>query len=182
MIELGMFVACCGFAIAGAVGAASVRNLFHAALLLGMCLLGVAGLYLFLQAPYLACIQVIVYVGGILVLILFATLFSADIMGKVQRSPWGLRVAGLVGAVLAAGISVRLAQLVGSNGQGLDRTRGPVEAVPDAIAGGRHSIGELLTGPWLVPFLLGGILLLTALVGAVATVTRFRRRPEANHG
>ena len=83
MIADGLFLACALLAVVGGVMAATVRNLFHAALLLGLCLLGVAGLYLFLEQAWLACVQVIVYIGGILVLILFATLFSSDITGLV---------------------------------------------------------------------------------------------------
>lgn len=188
MIELVLFWSCCLCAIAGALGAALVRNLFHAALLLGLALLGVAGLYLFLEAAYVACVQVIVYVGGILVLVLFATLFSSDVMGAVQRTPGWLRVAGTVGALLAGAVAVRLAQVAMQYASALERSRGPT-GVPDVIGGGdalragngpapRESawqIGDLLTGPWFVPFMAAGFLLTVALVGAVATVRRFRR-------
>jgi NADH:ubiquinone oxidoreductase subunit 6 (subunit J) len=174
MIELFLFWTCCLAAIAGALGAAVVRNLFHAALLLGLSLAGVAGLYLFLEASYLACVQVIVYIGGILVLTLFATLFSSDIMGKLQRTPVWLRVGGLVGAALAAVVAGRLAQLAVNHAAGLGRTRSQPGTVPDAIDG-TDAIGDLLVGGWLVPFLLASVLLTAALVGAVAIVKRYRR-------
>ena len=61
MIELFLFWTCCLAAIAGALGAAVVRNLFHAALLLGLSLAGVAGLYLFLEAG--ALLERIVQLG-----------------------------------------------------------------------------------------------------------------------
>ncbi|MGB3965550.1 MAG: NADH-quinone oxidoreductase subunit J, partial [Planctomycetota bacterium] len=93
MIGTLLFVVCAVVAIVGALGAALVRNLFHGALLLGLCLLGTAGLYLFLEQQWLACVQVVVYVGGILVLILFATLFSADVRGVVQQNSRALVVA-----------------------------------------------------------------------------------------
>ncbi|MBL8753357.1 MAG: NADH-quinone oxidoreductase subunit J, partial [Planctomycetes bacterium] len=96
MIASCLFVAAGAMAIVGALGAALVRNLFHASLLLGLSLLGTAGLYLFLEQHWLACVQVVVYVGGILVLILFATLFSADVLGAVQkRSAAALAAGGL---------------------------------------------------------------------------------------
>ena len=174
MIELALFWTCCLATLAGALGAAVVRNLFHAALLLGLCLAGIAGLYLFLEASYLACIQVIVYIGGILILTLFATLFSSDIMGKVQRTPIWLRLGGLVGAALAAVVAGRLAQLAINHAAGLGHTRSQPGTVPDAIDG-THAIGDLLVGDWLVPFLLVSILLTAALVGAVAMVKRYRR-------
>lgn len=174
MIELGLFWVCGLAAVAGAVGAVSVRNLFHAALLLGLSLAGVAGLYLFLQAAYLACIQVVVYIGGILVLILFATLFSADVMGAVQRSATWIRGVALAGAVLAAAVAWRLAQVTTESGKDLASTRSPTASVPDAIAGAEPAIGDLLVGSWLVSFLAAAMLLTVALIGAVATVRRFR--------
>ena len=181
MIELGLFCACCLAAILGALGAAFVKNLFHAALLLGICLAGVAGLYLFLEASYLACVQVIVYIGGVLVLVLFATLFSADIMGQLQRAPWWLRGAGFVGAALAATVAVRLALVAIENAKNLAVTRTEPGTLPDVI-GGANPIGDLLVGPWLVPFLVAGFLLTIALVGSVATVKRFRKPLEARRG
>jgi len=174
MIEQALFWTCCLATLAGAIGAATVRNLFHAALLLGLCLAGVAGLYLFLEASYLACIQVIVYIGGILVLTLFATLFSSDIMGAVQRTPLWLRLGGLAGAALASLVAGRLAQFAIANAAGIDRQRSAPGSVPDAIDGTR-AIGDLLVTSWLVPFLLAAVLLTATLVGAVAIVKRYRR-------
>lgn len=184
MIETALFWACCLTAMAGALGAATVRNLFHAALLLGICLAGVAGLYLFLEASYLACVQVVVYIGGVLILVLFATLFSADIMGAVQRTPVWLRVAGLAGAALAALVAGRLAQIAIAHAADLQQVRSQPGALPDVIDGGPGSrvIGDLLVGGWLVPFLVAGMLLTATLVGAVCIVRRHRRQPEAQRG
>lgn len=176
MIETILFWTCCLVTITGAVGAAAMRNLFHASLMLGLCLAGVAGLYLFLEASYLACIQVIVYIGGILVLVLFATLFSSDIRGSVQRTPLWLRLGGLFGAIMAAIVAGRLAQIAIAHAANLDRTRSAPGRLPDVIDG-TQAIGDLLVGPWLVPFLVAAMVLTAALVGAVALVARYRRRP-----
>lgn len=174
MIETALFWSCCLAAVLGAIGAASVRNLFHAALLLGISLVGIAGLYLFLQASYLACVQVVVYVGGILVLMLFATLFSADIMGAVQRTPWWLRLAGIAGAGLAAVVGGRLGILARFHSANLGQQRSDPASVADAIGSGHGTLGDLLLGSWLVPFLVAAILLTVALVVAVAAVRRYR--------
>lgn len=173
MIEHALFWIAGLAVIAGALGAATVRNLFHAGLLLGLCLAGVAAMYLFLEAPYLACVQVIVYIGGVLVLVLFATLFSADILGTAARTPLGLRLASLLGAGLVVLVSVRLSTAALATAPDLaTRTEA---AMPDAIAAPNASVADLLLGPWLVPFLLAGVLLTLALVGSVATVRRYRR-------
>lgn len=174
MIELLLFTVCCACAAGGALGAATVKNLFHAALLLGLALVGTAGLYLFLEAQWLACVQVVVYVGGILVLILFATLFSSDILGAVQRTPPALQFAGWLGAALAAVVVMRLVDVVLTAGVHLHHERGAT-GVPEVIDGGSTAVGDLLVSSWLVPFLTAGVLLTVALVAAVATVQRFRR-------
>ncbi len=176
MIATALFVAAAAMAVAGALGAALVRNLFHAALLLGLCLLGTAGLYLLLEQHWLACVQVVVYVGGILVLILFATLFSADVMGAVQRRSSALLAAAAIVAVLTAGLVVRLA----SAGRAAVAAR-PAAArstgAAGAIEGDATTVGDLLLGDWFAPFFAAGLLLTIALVGAVVTVQRFRRPP-----
>jgi NADH:ubiquinone oxidoreductase subunit 6 (subunit J) len=173
MIEQALFLAAVGCAVLGACGAAVVRNLFHAALLLGLCLVGTAGLYLFLHQYYLACLQVVVYLGGVLVLVLFATLFSADVMGQWQRTALWLRLFGALGAAGAAAMAVGLARLGGGAVPAPEFGATPGPKPLDAIAG-PEPIGDLLLGPWLVPFLLAGFLLTVALVVAVATVAAFR--------
>ena len=180
MIEQLLFWTCLVAVVAGALGAATVRNLIHAGLLLGISLVGVAGLYLFLHAEYLACIQLIVYVGGILVLVIFATLFSADIMGERQRGVWWQQVLGGFAAVLAAAVSVRLAQVV-LIGHGPGLTTSATTIAPDHLGGG--GIGALLLGDWLVPFLAAGLLLTVVLIAAVAIVLRHQAaRPASNGG
>lgn len=174
MIELGLFWGCCLLAALGAVGAATVRNLFHAALLLGLCLLGVAGLYLFLQAWYLACIQVVVYLGGILVLVLFATLFSSDILGERQVPSRLQQVGGVLAAGLGTAAGLHLLVVTLDHGLRLEQRRGPVGEANTGV-GTAGGIGDLLVGHWFAPFLVAGLLLTIALVGAVATVKRYRR-------
>lgn len=169
-----LFTLSAAMAVGGAFGAALVRNLFHAALLLGLCLFGCAGLYLLLEQTWLACVQVVVYIGGILVLVLFATLFSADVMGTVQRrGAWQVGL-GSTAALLCGAVATRLAS------GALVRTgdRRALPGMADPLAGG-SSIGDLLTGEWFVPFLAAGLLLTAALVGSVATVQRFRRPAAA---
>jgi NADH:ubiquinone oxidoreductase subunit 6 (subunit J) len=181
MIAESLFLAACALAVIGAFGAAIVDNLFHAALLLGLSLVGVAGLYLFLQADYLACIQLVVYVGGILVLILFGTLFSGDLFGKKQRTPLGTLLLGLLAASAAfvvgkviAGTAVAAAAPAAQ----LGATRSDPATLPDAIANHGASLGDLLIGDWLPAFLAASILLTAVLIAAVATVRRFRAPPE----
>ena len=173
MIEGLLFWTCCLTVIIGALGAALLRHLLHAGLFLGICLAGVAGLYLFLNAEYLACIQIVVYIGGILVLVLFATLFSGDIAGTHSPTPRWLVAVGGLGALLALAVSGRLAALV------LER-RGAAANIsiglaPDHVGSG--VLGTLLTNAFEIPFILVGVLLTVVLVGAVSIVLHHQKGP-----
>lgn len=72
-------------AVGGALGVVLLPNLIHCAFSLAISLLGVAGIFMLLDAPFLAVIQVLVYVGGIVVLILFAIMLTHRLMGKGER-------------------------------------------------------------------------------------------------
>lgn len=84
-----------------AVVVAAARNILHAAFALCTAFLGVGALYVFLHADFVAAVQLIVYVGGILVLIMFAVMFSSNVVedtAKERRSLAGL-VSGLIVAI-----------------------------------------------------------------------------------
>ena len=70
-----------------AVWVVTLRNLFRAALSLGLTLLGVAGLFLLLEAEFLAFVQILVYVGAILTLVVFAIMLTARLQGSPASPP-----------------------------------------------------------------------------------------------
>lgn len=72
-------------AVGGALGVVLLPNLVHCAFSLAISLLGVAGIFLLLDAPFLAVIQVLVYVGGIVVLILFAIMLTHKLTGRGEK-------------------------------------------------------------------------------------------------
>jgi len=72
-------------AVGGALGVVLLPNLIHCAFSLAISLLGVAGIFMLLDAPFLAVIQVLVYVGGVVVLILFAIMLTHRMMGKGEK-------------------------------------------------------------------------------------------------
>ena len=87
--------------VASAVLVVTVRNIVHAAFSLMITLFGVAGLYVFLQADFLAATQVIVYVGGILVLILFGVMMtSGRLQMRIQIERGQLILGGLVALLI----------------------------------------------------------------------------------
>ena len=132
------------------------RSLFRSALWLILAFFGIAGIFILLQAEFLAVVQILVYVGAISTLIIFAIMLSHSVMDpKEQRfnEQWGV-VAGF--AVLLFVVLLAL----------LTRVQWPiaVEPVPpDAIA----RLGEAFVGPYVVPFEVASVLLVVAMIGAI---------------
>jgi NADH-quinone oxidoreductase subunit J len=147
-------------ALGGAAGVVLQRNLFRAALALILSFVGVAGFYLLLDAEFLAMIQLLVYVGAIAILIVFAVMLSRQLMApafKARNEQW---LWGLVAAVLLFGA---LAFLLLSVQWPVDRTA--AAAPPDAIA--RLGVALVSGNQYALPFEVASVLLLVALVGAV---------------
>ena len=151
-----------GFAlltIASALVVVTVRNIVHAAFSLMVTLFGVAGLYVFLQADFLAATQVIVYVGGILVLILFGVMMTS---GHSEMHIHIERGQLLLGGVIALALLMLLLTVIANTPAWKNLTDDGTEFPPTT-----ERIGELiLNGPFLLPFEVVSVLLLVALIGA----------------
>ena len=139
----------------------TVRNLVHAALWLVATLFGVAILYTLLNASFLAVVQVVVYIGAIAILFIFAVMLTrrqaADTGASVNKNWW----AGALMAVLTfAGLAFLL-----QSWSGFSKTASPIPPGFDAI----NQLGNALTLPsgYVLPFEVASVLLLAALVGAV---------------
>lgn len=143
-------------AVGSAVGMVTSRNVFYSALLLIACLFMVAGFYVLLEAPFLAAVQVLVYVGAIAVLIIFAVMLTERLMNKETRAwneQWwvALLVAICLAAVLLYVVVTATWQVSGG-------------APPsDAIA----ALGLTLMSTYVLPFEVASVLLLMALIGAI---------------
>lgn len=146
--------------IAGAAGAALLKNILYSAFSLMACLLGVAGLYLFQGADFIGIAQLLIYVGGILVLILFAVLLTNRI-GAVDVT--NVSVALPAGGAAAAAVLVLL-------GWVSLQTAWPITEESPAPATAR--LGEAFLREYLLPFELASVLLLMALVGAMVVGRR----------
>lgn len=149
------------FTLAGAWAAVSARNLFRAALGLALALFGVAALYLFLQAEFLAVIQLLIYVGAILTLILFGVMLTARIADP-QVPRWNEQAG--VALVLAGGLGLGLAWLFLKAVWELPEALPPPVSIPD--------LGRMLLCEYLLPFELLSVLLLGALVGAIVVARK----------
>jgi NADH-quinone oxidoreductase subunit J len=148
------FIAFITVASAGMV--AFSRNIIYSAFSLLGTFMGVAGLYVFLGADFVAGVQVLIYVGGILVLILFAVMLTHRITDVAITS----RTVGRIPALIVIGVFVYL--LV----QAVKET--PWVRVKEVVyAPTTAKIGDLFLDKYLLPFELASIVLLAAMIGAV---------------
>ena len=137
----------------------ALPNLFRAALSRGLVLLGVAGLFIPLEAEFLAFVQVLVYVGAILTLVVFAIMLTAKVQGSPSTSASRQRPAG---ALAALGTFAMLAAAT----QGLTWPTTPVStAVPLA------TLGQQLVTTLVLPFEVVSLVFVAAMVGAIAVAT-----------
>lgn len=151
-----VFFAFATLAVLGAAGTAFSKNLVYSAFSLLASLFGVAALFAWLSADYLAITQLIVYVGGILVLFLFAVMLTNKITEVKDSNP-------AVGAVPAGVVAAGLLGLLG-----YVAVKTPWRTLPDPTyreTTGR--IGDALLTTYLLPFEILSVLILGALVGAV---------------
>src|SRR5205807_5671619 len=138
------------------------RNPVHSALALILALLGQAGLYLMLYAPFVAGVQIILYAGGIMVLFLFVIMLVS--IEKSQREEqfnkqW---IGGLVGAVALGALFVRV--FVRSKALH-DLTGMPMAQLPEQS--NTQEIAVYLYGNYMLAFEIASLLLLVAIIGAV---------------
>jgi NADH-quinone oxidoreductase subunit J len=137
------------------------RNLIHAALWLILTLFGVAVFYVLLSAGFFAVVQVIVYIGAIAILFIFAVMLTRRNLresGPQTNSSWWL--ASLISLVLFLGIIVVLNDWAGFT-----------TAMPDLGAGANslEQLGIALVSPdaYVIPFELASVLLVAAMIGAI---------------
>ncbi len=146
-------------AVAAALIVVSLQNVFRAALSLVLCFLAVAGIYVTLSADFLAAVQVLIYVGGISVLIILAIMLTRDVQ---QGSPSNkLRIPALVVAVFLLG--VMSFALINTPWQ--VSTVPPLEPTTSALAG--KLLGE---GGFILAVEIAATLLLAAILGAIVLV------------
>lgn len=131
-------------------------NLFHSVLFLAVALVATGVLFLFLAAPFLFGAQLLLYAGGVVVLVVFAIMLTEKIVGqRIRQASHGLVNGALVAAAVFVGIVGFLAQA------------GPPPAPRPALRDVTAALGRAIVGPYAVAFELLGVLLVTALLGAL---------------
>ena len=157
MIESIAFYAMAAVVLTGALLVVTLRNTVHSALALGLSLSGVAGLFACLGADFLFAGQLLIYVGGIAILIVFVVMLlgrTSDLHLRQVNQQWAAAL--LICAVTGAGLW-RMGRLFA----------GSFIQSPAAATATTRPIGLLMLGDYALPFELISLVLLAALLGAV---------------
>ena len=174
-------------AIVGALGVVLVPNLFRAALLLIVVFVAVAGMFILLSAEFLAVVQILIYVGAIAILIIFAVMLTRDVqhgnLPNRMQIPAAVFAALLLTALVAVAVDTKWeflpadqqdrAELVQVNalttltGEVLDDAGVSPEDQTEVQESG---LADLLISDYVLPFEAVSVLLLAALIGALVLV------------
>ena len=150
-----LFGGICFFTVITAIWVVLSPNLIHAAVSLLFTLFGVAGLYVCLYADFIAAAQIIIYVGGILVLIIFGVMLTNNIadpkLSNISQNQ-------LVGGVFSFALLIMLSNIVFDTNWFVKELITRESTV--------NEIGMMLLSTYLLPFEVVSILLLAALIGA----------------
>jgi len=163
LIDTVLFYVFAVLVLGGAVFTITRRSAVHSAISLIVSLLGVAGLYLLQQAEFLFAVQIVLYIGGIMVLFLFVImLVNLDQAAKERQfnRQWAIALA----AVLAVGAEIGYFLYRGGGAFHIAETAATV--LPPGV-GNTELVADALFSEYLLPFEIASILLLVAVVGSV---------------
>ena len=155
MIEQLIFWSMAAVTIASALAVVTMRNTVHSALFLGLALGGVGGLFALLGADFLFAGQIMVYVGGVALLVMFVVMLlgrASDLHLRQVNNQW--MAALLICAITGAGLW-KIARTF------------PLVPAPGTVSPTTHRLGMALLNEYAVPFELVSLVLTAALLGAV---------------
>ena len=173
-------------AIGGALGVVLVRDLFRAALMLATAFVAVGGLFVMMNAEFLAVVQILIYVGAIAVLFIFAVMLTRDVQQGNAPNRLHIPASVIAALVLAAMIATAVstdwttlagagleakAQLAQTQAVGIPdasdlTTAGLTSAEVESVSSG--GLADLLIGNFVLPFEAVSLLLLGAAIGGLA--------------
>jgi NADH-quinone oxidoreductase subunit J len=162
----GVFAFYCLIICIGSIMAVTSKSLVRALIGLIAVMIAVAGMYLLLAAPFLAFMQILVYVGGVSVLIFFAIMLSKATAEGDEAGAVSLKKAVNALACLSAPAMILSAVIIRYPEKSLDT---PMDIAPAML-------GKGMLGPYLLPFELISVVLFVAMTGAVLVVWRKRGR------
>ena len=156
-----------------AIAVVQIKDLFRAALFLIVTLLGVAGLFILLRAEFLAGVQLMIYVGAISVLIIFAILMTRDV--EEANSSHGFRLPIAILSVVFMGISIYAISQTDWNILNTNNLSvGNQKSILDIYQNSIPTLAKMLLTDFVLAFEVVSVLLLAAVLGAMALVRENR--------
>ena len=141
--------------LAAAFLSVTLRNMFHAALALVFALVGVAGIFFVLHAEFLAAVQILLYVGAVMTLVIFVVMLTSRISDRSVPTSNRQRYPVAIGILL---LILFLIRMIGKTPWQLKESLSSLDAV---------QIGKELMGAYVLPFEIISVVLVIALVGAI---------------
>ena len=165
-----VFYALAAILLFAALNVITTRNPVYAALYLVLAFFTAAGIWLLLEAEFLAIALVLVYVGAVMVLFLFVVMMLDINLDKLREGFWNaLPIALPVGGLMA----VEMVMIVGVRNFGADKVLAPPAHPADYS--NTAELGRVLYTDYLLPFELASVVLLVAIVAAIALTLRDRK-------
>ena len=153
--------------VLGALGATLMKNLIHCALCLILFFLGIATFYILLGAEFIAAVQILIYVGAVATLVLFAIMLTQNVVGETtlkglgQNRWWAL---GLTAAV------------IGTLGSAIHHQRFSAASYAGRLT--TQEIGQALVVVYALPFEVVSLLLTGAMIGAIVIAMEDRKKKQ----
>lgn len=169
MAQQAIFFILAAIILVSAIVTVTFRNLFHAALGLMVSFAGVAGIYILLEAGFLGMAQILVYIGAISILIIFAIMMTRRLM-QTEETPFNSQViAGILGAVVTLAILVLVITRLypGTPGDEFFASMPPVDPVVMESSVARLGQSFVSADAYVLPFEIVSVFLLAALVGSI---------------
>ena len=160
-METGIFYILAAIILTSALMVVSLRNIFHSALMLILCFFAVAGLYITLDADFLAAVQVLIYVGAVTILMIFAVMVTHQLTGTTMRQ---VNEQPIPAALIIIVLFILLAIAITQTGF---EVIGKFPSMPTVAA-----IGTALMTVYVLPFEIVSLVLLVALIGAIIIARR----------
>jgi NADH-quinone oxidoreductase subunit J len=155
-LEIGGFWVVAVVLLASSLAVVLTPNLFHAVLFLAVALVATAGLFLLLHSPFLFGVQLLLYAGGVVTIVVFAIMLTERLVGeRITQTNRHVINGAIVAAAMVAAVLGFLAQVPA------------VTPPPSDTVVQTQALGRALVGPFALPLELLGVLLVAALLGAI---------------
>ncbi len=151
-----VFYLICAITVFFSLGVVTARNVFHSAISLAMALMGIACVYLYLDAEFLAVAQILVYVGAIVILFLFVIMLTANIQDRAIRQTNSQVLISAAGALAFLVLLIKI--IKGNLWQAANQASAPISI---------KELGKSLMTTYILPFEVISLILLAVLVGAI---------------